>query len=126
MSVSVYVLGESSEDDYNVSNGNFRRLMDLIGDPIPQDWDQYRRYEPGAQLEELRARVVFALEGIRAIPDLDSGRPPSQYIGGEELGASGVLVIDCGMSEGYYERRLTGLLEVIDRALEVGKSVVCS
>ena len=58
----------------------------------------------------------FALDALRAMPELDGGTP---WV---EEGSH----IRCGMSEGYYRYRLDALLELIDRALGQGKTLIYS
>ena len=55
------------------------------------------------------------------MPELDAGRPTEEY---REPGH--VTVIDCGTRDGYYTRKLTMILELIELAEKHGGIIVWS
>lgn len=108
MSVTFSVTGRV--DYLNVANGNYARLMTLLG----RDEAPWGGEYAGVALMELALDVQFVLDQIRAMPDvLDAGRPDV-----EVPNPGGCRVIEGGTSPGYYEHRLTRLLELVEAALE--------
>jgi hypothetical protein len=103
----------------NVSNANFRVLMETLDLPAADEYGACPcgTWE-GSLLLAVKARVAAALAFTEACPDLDQGRPPS-----ESRGLAGCRVIDCGMPPGYLAGRLEHLLGVIDRAISLGTAV---
>jgi len=91
--------------DLNVSNSNFTALMDLLGYDDP---DYCGTIE---DLQNLRSRIDFVLDSIRALPALDEGKPVEHY-----GGRKGVTIIDCGRADGYFAHRLSELRELVELA----------
>jgi hypothetical protein len=114
MSVTLYVMvdGRPSEQDVHLSNGNFRRLMTLIGVDVDEDlcgaW-------PLDELPALREKVHFALTSLLWMPALDSGVLTTS------AQQTGALMLRLGLGEGYFRNRLARLLALIDRALATGQ-----
>lgn len=100
--------------EMNVANGNFYRLMELLG----LSTEEYCGTWGDGSLQHVREKVTFVLEGIKAIPELDGGK--EDVI---EKSPSGMTMIHCGVREGYFAERLTKLLEIVDKAIEVGGEV---
>jgi len=112
MSVTIYT-GTGSDSSLNLSNTNFRRLMDLVGIELSESLcGEFA----GAALEDLRQRTLFALESVRAMPALDGGTPSVEFVG-----ARGARCVEMGLREGYFESRLSALLAEIEVALETGQ-----
>jgi hypothetical protein len=112
VSVSFYV---GDADYLNVSNDNFIRLMELLDVAVDRSRGLCGEFE-GPALWDLRVKVVFALDSLRALPALDGGVAPVDVSGG----GGGCRVIDMGLSPGYFAHRLTRLLTAIDAALACG------
>ena len=112
MSVSIYI-GAGAEDDLNLANGNFVRVMHLIDEPV--DPANLCGVWEGPALAALAVKVRFALDSIRAMPSVDDGTPAiASRIHGH------MAVIDCGLRDGYFADRLSRLMAVIEEALEAG------
>jgi hypothetical protein len=112
MSVDLFVAGRpGAPEAINVANGNWARLVEVIGIELGEDpW-----YGEIANLAQLRERVQICLEGVRAMPAL--GEIPNEAYGVPD----GPLVIVCGWEPGYLEMRLQQLLKLIDFAIREGK-----
>lgn len=108
MSVSFYVSLGQDAPELNVANGNFVRLMEILGYDHPEAVGEFT----DALLLDLRHRVVFVLDSIKAMPDLDGGVPA------QEISQSHIV---CGIPDGYFERRLKALLALIDQAQASGQ-----
>lgn len=115
--MSVTISTPVAEDEINISNGNFTRIMAVLGyDDDDLEWSGEFR---GAALDDLRGRIAFVLAGIAAMPDLDGGlatieHPPS----------GGCRFISCGLRAGYFTERLTALDALAQIALDRGSAVV--
>ncbi len=117
MSVTIRADGRFSEDDLNLSNGNFVKLMDLLDTPI--DTECLCGNLSGIALRDLRKNVSLMLDGVREMPELDGG---TQTIYSGKPG--GCTMIECGWRPGYLESRLSALLAVIEEAIEEGVALV--
>lgn len=118
MSVTIYSRCTNLDTSLNLSNANFRRLMDLIGIELGESLcGEFA----GLGLQDLRDRTLFALDSLRAMPSLDAGTPTV-----EAVGTHGARWIDVGVREGYYESRLTALLAQLDIALETNELLLFS
>jgi hypothetical protein len=114
VSINVWVEGDPNHEtagDFNVSNDNWMRLLSLIG---ADDLTLWAGSLCGGGLADFRCKVVFALETVRRMPELDSGTP-SRHIGN---------IVEAGLPEGYYQMRLTALLALVDRALRRGTALL--
>ena len=109
MSVSVYLRTDGADVDFNVANDNWTRIVELLGLELDDHW--CGTFE-GPALVDLRDRVVFALDAIKAMPAVDGGTPTV------EVGPNHFV---CGLGEGYFADRLSRLLAVVDRAIATGE-----
>lgn len=113
MSITVFVAG--FDDDYvNVTNTNFLRLLELLGVDDPGPAGEFS----GPALDELSARITFALESLAALPELDGGTATREI-----PCASGPRWIEVGLREGYYVERLTALQRLISLARSHGRAL---
>jgi hypothetical protein len=115
MSVSIYLRSSLREEDVNelnLANGNFVRLMEMLDVPIDVEDGLCGEWR-GEQLLHLQANVRIALDGVRAMPELDGGTETV-----ERRGAGGCRVIECGHTPGYFEHRLSALLALVEAAIE--------
>ena len=111
--MSVTFSTKATDACLNVSNANFRSLMALLD----IECDCYGEFT-GDLLADLKTRVQFALDALRAMPELDEGTPAVDY-----TTPGGTRFIDCGRSDGYYAHRLSELLTIIDAALAHGNAL---
>ena len=95
----------------NVANGNYIRLMQLLG----LDHSGYCGTWGDGSLQEVKDKLTFALESLKAMPELDGGTLTE-----ESKGKGGCVWIDCGLPDGYFQMRLTTLLGIVNKAIEVG------
>jgi hypothetical protein len=117
MSVSVW--SAASPQELNVANGNWARLVDLIGMELALDpWQGEGRLE-GAALVEFVGRVRFLLDSITAMPALDGGTLTTEC-----TGAGGCHVIAPGLRPGYFEDRLRLLLAIAEAAQSTHQPVL--
>lgn len=114
MSVSIFI-GSGSEDDLNVSNENFCRIMALLDVDI--DLDSLAGSFEGQALLNLQHKVLLALDVLRMVPALDGA------IGYHRHESGGAVLIECGISDGYFSDRLPRLLAVIEAAIGAGEPV---
>ena len=114
MSVSVFVRLDG-DDGINVSNVNFYRLMGLLGIEVDAYGDLSGEWK-GRALFDLKAEVMFALDHIRAMPDVLDAGMASHVEGGDGK----CTIIHGGLPPGYFQDRLVKLLALIDDALETG------
>ena len=103
------------DDGMNVSNGNFFRIMTLLGYEDVDCCGELR----GAALTELLAKVDFVLTSIANMPELDGG---TQTIMHQEPGKA--RMIDCGLPEGYFYQRLSTMECMVAQALSVNGAIV--
>ncbi len=110
MSVTFYVQGAPEDTELNLANGNFCRLMELIGREYdPQDL--YARLQ-GTDLEIFRAQVLEGIAMIDQMPALDGGLIDVEISSNYIIG---------GLPPGYYRDRLTRVLRLIDHARQTGQ-----
>jgi len=116
MSVTVHydAARDLDEDTWlNFSNRNWASVLQLIG--LDPEWTGTWAV---TDLPRILARVRFAVQSVEAMPELDGGTESR-----ESRGANGARVIDCGLPEGYYGRRLRDLEALLDAAHERGVAV---
>lgn len=97
--------------EMNVANGNYVRLMELLG----LDYSDYCGTWGDGSLQHLQERLGVILEGLKAMPEMDSGVPSTTG-----KGNGGCKWVDCGLREGYFTERLSKLQELVFKAIEVG------
>jgi hypothetical protein len=95
--------------ELNVANGNFCRIMELLGFPGAE----YCGTFGDGSLQDLQERVTFALQSLIAVPALDTGRPTE-----ETRTKNGGRWIECGTDDGYFTERLTQLSAIIQAAID--------
>jgi hypothetical protein len=71
--------------EMNVANGNYARIMRLIGMDAPEGTDPFQTYGSGrwgdGSLQHVYDAIQTVLEGIAAMPTLDGGVAGDQYKG---------------------------------------------
>lgn len=123
MSVSVYSEGYSTEEDMNVSNINFRKLMDLLDVDYDYDSECLCGRISGPSLLALKQRTAVLLETVRVIPELDGGIIDRDLLTGGQRTVENRF-INFGWPPGYIESRLSHLLAIIEEAIELNVSLV--
>ncbi len=103
--------------ELNVANGNYCRLMRLLG---------LDHSEPGGtwgdgSLQHVADTIRIVLDGLQGMPELDGGIPSEVT-----RGSNGATLVDCGVRAGYFAERLTTLLEIVNKAIEVEGVVIFS
>ncbi len=120
MSVTLRVHGRFDDDgDLNLSNQNFRKLMDLLDVPVDGEYGLCGIFNSGPQLVALQTKVIFALKLVRKMPELDRG---TETVVSTREGYC--TFIECGWAPGYLESRLSSLLALIEAAVEEGVGLV--
>jgi hypothetical protein len=99
--------------EMNVANGNFCRLMELLDLEIGEDG--YCGTWGDGSLQVVKGKIVFTLDSFRAMPELDGGKVDVVH---NEPGKA--LMVECGVGAGYFQERLQTLLEIVNKAIEVG------
>jgi hypothetical protein len=117
--------GSEDSDDFNVSQGNAKEILAVLGVEVGEDGEGWCGEMPAPMVVEACER---ALALLRAEPTLDAGRPWQKVRGNEarELlgslaglvgdGRRGPTIIDCGRREGYMLEKLSRLREMARRA----------
>lgn len=115
--MSVTISTDAAPDEINISNGNFTRIMAVLGyDDDDLEWSGEFR---GDALRDLRGRIEFVLAGIAAMPDLDGGLATVDH-----TNPGGCRFISCGLRAGYFTERLTALDALAQIALDRDSAVV--
>ena len=116
---SAYVSSASNPawiaSELNITNNHFYGLMTLIGMENAECCGSLTDYA----LLKCRTEIQCVLSSLKALPMLDGGTPTETT-----KGSNGAEWIDCGLPEGYYQQRLTTLLEIINAAIAQGGTVV--
>lgn len=99
----------------NIANGNFHRLMTLLG---YSDFDYCGSFGDGS-LQDLKSRIEFIRGGIKAIPDMDGGTPTIEH----RSSPYQATMVECGLREGYFDDRLSTLLEIVNVAIKKGGQI---
>lgn len=113
MSVSIFP-GNNFDDGINLSNGNFGRVMDLLG---LGDVDCCGTWGPD-ELPDVLDKIDFVLQSLTNVPALDAGTP---YV--EERGYGGCTIIRCGVPDGYFSRRVGELRTIVTKAINAKQEV---
>ena len=121
MSVTLWIPAlNDGHEGVNFSNGNFCRIMDLVGVPGSDNAaDGLCGTWPVEQLPSILDKLEFALASLDAMPALDGGSPDQHY-----RGTMGCQVIECGLPDGYYRRRLNEIRDLVATGIVKGKEVV--
>jgi hypothetical protein len=100
--------------EMNVANGNYCRIMALVG----LSYEEYCGTWGDGSLQHVKEQLEFTLNGLKVMPELDGGIPSEKF-----KAEGGCMIIDCGLREGYFTEALTRLLAIVDKAIEVDGTV---
>lgn len=107
------IQANSNPLELNVANDNFFHLMTLLG--YDSATPEYCGSFGDGSLQDLREKIVFSLESIKAMPALDGGTETVEY-----SSPNHATMIYCGREAGYDTMRLTQLLKIVDAVIAVG------